>query len=212
MVTEEEIIGYVPIYDKFGKRAKEIFLKNAYKKTFQKGSRLPLEYGGALIFVKKGNAYVFSVGENGEEIFIYRLQKENCTRIKAGLEYEFTMATELIVLDGAFLSVFISSSPSVENLLLKEEIKLQDNILNQLNMIMFGSIDARLSSFLLSVMQKNHGHALSLTHETIAKFIGSSREVITRKLKEYSDEGIIEKSRGKIIVKQKDALKKKCKI
>lgn len=211
MVTEEEILGCVPLFDKFGKRAKEIFLKNAYRKTFAKGSRLPLEHIGALTFVKKGNILVFSVGENGEEIFIYKMQKESCSRIKEGLEYEFTSATELIILDETFLTI-LSSSPSAENFLLKEELKLQENILTQLNLIMFSNVDARLSSFLLSTMQKSHGYTLSLTHETIAKLIGSSREVITRKLKEYTDDGIIEKYRGKIIVKKKDALKKKCRI
>jgi CRP/FNR family transcriptional regulator len=39
---------------------------------------------------------------------------------------------------------------------------------------------------------------LSITHEEIAMHIGSAREVVTKMLKYFTQEGIVELSRGKI--------------
>ena len=209
MVSEEDIISCFGIYDKLGKKTKELLIKNAYKKSFLKGMQLSVEYRGALLCVKKGAINVFSVGENGGAVFLYKLQKEDCVIVKGAKEYEFATGTELIILDRAYVGILLSSGHTAENFLLKAELKTQENIINQFNMIMFTSLDARLSGFLLDAGMKSHGHPISFTHEQIARFIGSSREVVSRKLKLYEEEGILEVGRGKVYIKNRDFLKKK---
>lgn len=209
MVSEEDIISCFGIYDKLGKKTKELLIKNAYKKSFLKGMQLSVEYRGALLCVKKGAINVFSVGENGGAVFLYKLQKEDCMIVKGAKEYEFATGTELIILDRAYVGILLSSGHTAENFLLKAELKTQENIINQFNMIMFTSLDARLSGFLLDAGMKSHGHPISFTHEQIARFIGSSREVVSRKLKLYEEEGILEVGRGKVYIKNRDFLKKK---
>ena len=209
MVSEEEIISCFGIYDKLGKKTKELLTKNAYKKTFGKGMQLSIEYRGALLCVKKGTINVFSVGENGGAVFLHKLQKEDCVIIKGAKEYEFASNTELIILDRAYVGILLSSGHTAENFLLKAELKIQENILNQFNSIMFTGLDARLSGFLLDAGAKSHGHPISFTHEQIARFVGTSREVVTRKLKTYEEEGIIEVGRGKVYIKNREVLKKK---
>ena len=209
MVSEEDIISCFGIYDKLGKKTKELLIKNAYKKSFLKGMQLSVEYRGALLCVKKGAINVFSVGENGGAVFLYKLQKEDFVIVKGAKEYEFATGTELIILDRAYVGILLSSGHTAENFLLKAELKTQENIINQFNMIMFTSLDARLSGFLLDAGMKSHGHPISFTHEQIARFIGSSREVVSRKLKLYEEEGILEVGRGKVYIKNRDFLKKK---
>ena len=209
MVSEEDIISCFGIYDKLGKKTKELLIKNAYKKSFLKGMQLSVEYRGALLCVKKGAINVFSVGENGGAVFLYKLQKEDCMIVKGAKEYEFATGTELIILDRAYVGILLSSGHTAENFLLKAELKTQENIINQFNMIMFTSLDARLSGFLLDAGMKSHGHPISFTHEQIARFIGSSREVVSRKLKLYEEEGILEVGRGKVYIKNREFLKKK---
>ena len=47
-----------------------------------------------------------------------------------------------------------------------------------------------------------------MTHEQIARLMGSAREVVTRMLKYFSSEGYVELSRGIVRIKDKDSLKK----
>ena len=61
--------------------------------------------------------------------------------------------------------------------------------------ILFMSMDKRLAIFLLDESSKLGTDAIKLTHEQIAKYMGSAREVVSRMLKYFSSEGIIETSR-----------------
>ena len=71
--------------------------------------------------------------------------------------------------------------------------------------ILFMSMDKRLAIFLHDESTRLGTDNLTLTHEQIAKYMGSAREVVSRMLKYFSAEGIVQVSRGgiKIIDRQK---------
>ena len=60
--------------------------------------------------------------------------------------------------------------------------------------ILFTSFDKRLKDYLLSF---NSEH-IEITHSTIAKDLGTAREVVSRMLKHFENEGMIKVSRGAI--------------
>jgi CRP/FNR family transcriptional regulator len=62
--------------------------------------------------------------------------------------------------------------------------------------ILFMSMDKRLAIFLLEESAKTGKDTVKLTHEQIAKYMGSAREVVSRMLKYFSSEGIISTSRS----------------
>ena len=62
--------------------------------------------------------------------------------------------------------------------------------------ILFMSMDKRLAIFLLDELAKTGSDTVKLTHEQIAKYIGSAREVVSRMLKYFSSEGLITSSRS----------------
>jgi CRP/FNR family transcriptional regulator len=62
--------------------------------------------------------------------------------------------------------------------------------------ILFMSMDKRLAIFLLDEAAKNHTDRIKLTHEQIAKYMGSAREVISRMLKYFATEGLVSVSRS----------------
>ena len=70
------------------------------------------------------------------------------------------------------------------------------------------SFDRRLAIFLLDETAKTGTDNLSLTHEQIAKYVGSAREVVSRMLKYFAKEGMVELSRGSIKIVDRQKLKK----
>ena len=74
--------------------------------------------------------------------------------------------------------------------------------------IMFMSFDKRLAIFLLDEIAKSGSDEIRLTHEQIAKYMASAREVVTRMLKYFQIEGIVELFRGGIRIKDKTKLRK----
>ena len=73
--------------------------------------------------------------------------------------------------------------------------------------ILFLSFDKRLAIFLLDESVKNDTDEINLTHEQIAKYTGSAREVVSRMLKYFANEGYVEVSRKGIKLLDKKKLR-----
>ena len=56
-------------------------------------------------------------------------------------------------------------------------------------------MDKRLAIFLNDETARIKSDTITLTHEQIARYIGSAREVVSRTMKYFSNEGIVEASR-----------------
>lgn len=70
------------------------------------------------------------------------------------------------------------------------------------------SFDQRLAVFLLDESAKTKSLVIRLTHEQIARYMGSAREVVSRMLKYFSEEGIVRLSRGAVEITDKNQLRK----
>lgn len=63
---------------------------------------------------------------------------------------------------------------------------------------LFMSFDKRLALFLQEQTYINDSQVISITHEKIANHLGTAREVVTRMLKYFQNEGIVTLNRGTI--------------
>lgn len=73
---------------------------------------------------------------------------------------------------------------------------------------LFTSFDKRLASFLLEQSVVDASEELKITHEKIANHMGSAREVVTRMLKYFQNEGVIELQRGTIKILNRKLLER----
>ena len=73
---------------------------------------------------------------------------------------------------------------------------------------LFTSLDERLAMFLIEQSNVDGTDTISITHEKIANHLGSAREVISRLLKYFQEEGMISLARGKIKITDKRKLSK----
>ena len=64
--------------------------------------------------------------------------------------------------------------------------------------IMWKSFDKRLASFLLEESAIEGTSSLKITHEKVAKHMGTAREVVTRMLRYFQSEGMVKLTRGGI--------------
>ena len=72
--------------------------------------------------------------------------------------------------------------------------------------ILFMGADRRLAIFLWDEISKSKTTEVKMTHEQIARYMGSAREVISRMLKYFAGEGIVELFRGGVRVIDKKKL------
>ena len=69
------------------------------------------------------------------------------------------------------------------------------SIMSLITEVTFGKMDERLSDYLI---EKSENSKLKITHQEIADDLGTSREVVSRLLKEFERQGIVRLSRNSI--------------
>ena len=71
---------------------------------------------------------------------------------------------------------------------------------------MWKSFDKRLAGFLLEEISIEGNPCLKVTHEKIANHMGTAREVVTRMLRYFQNEGWVKLTRGTIEITDKAGL------
>lgn len=66
--------------------------------------------------------------------------------------------------------------------------------------IVFMNQDKRLAIFLLDEVESKEEKIITLTHEQIARHLGTAREVVSRMLKHFASDGVLEVTRKGINV------------
>ena len=97
--------------------------------------------------------------------------------------------------------------PQVKIYTLETALSRFSDVMWIMQQIVFMSMDKRLAIFLYDEMQHQNADTITLTHEQIARHLGTAREVITRMLKHLSSDGILEVTRKGIRIVNKDKLR-----
>ncbi len=104
--------------------------------------------------------------------------------------------TEVLLINSYAFSQLQSKNVHVENFILQITVSKFSDVMFAMQQILFLSMDKRLAAFLIDEAVKNNSDNIKLTHEQIAKYIGTAREVVTRMLKHFESDGIISLYRG----------------
>ena len=95
----------------------------------------------------------------------------------------------------------------VKNYALETTVQRFSDVMWIMQQIVFMSMDKRLAIFLLDEITENGTDVVVMTHEQIARHLGSAREVITRMLKHFASDGLLEVSRKGIKILDKKKLR-----
>ena len=179
-----------------------------------------IHHGGSddldgLFLVKEGRMRAYIVSETGKEITLYRLLERDICIFSASCMLR-NISFEILVEAEKDTEAFLIPS-SVYQDLLKKSIHVSDytnqlmssrfsDVMWIMEQVLFMSFDKRLALFLLEQSNIEGSNRLFITHETIAKHMGTAREVVTRMLKYFAAEGIVELFRGGILLKDTDKL------
>lgn len=164
---------------------------------------LPLILGGSL--------RVYQRGANGREIELYRVKGgESCLLSVSCLlgktSYTATALAEeplaMVLLPPATFFVLLDESPQFRHCMFAEFGGRLGALMQVVEAVVFQRLDQRLAARLLS----RGGEQLRLTHQTLADELGSVREIVTRLLSTFEDRGWIELGRGRVVIRDREAL------
>ena len=195
-----------PFWNQMSTIDKETFLRSSYQMKFQKGTNI---HDGnectGVILVKSGSLRLYLLSDEGKEITLRRMfPGEVCILSASCVFHTITFDifidseenSECVVIGGCAYEDLTRRMPEVKIFTLESALSVFSDIMWTMQQILFMSMDKRLAIFLLDEISKTGKDTVKLTHEQIAKYMGSAREVVSRMLKYFASEGIISASRS----------------
>lgn len=165
------------------------------------------------VLLLEGKVKIQLLSENGREVLLYYVQPgDSCVLTTSCLLGQSRYPAEGI--SEAEVTAFIISSQAfhrcLEHSAFFREFVFQNfssrlsGIIERMQAVVFGAIENRLCSVLLSSGEK----VISKTHQELASESGSAREVISRHLKRFENYGWVSLRRGIVEIVDLDAIKR----
>ena len=167
-----------------------------------------------LAMLTSGRARVFKLAESGREITLYHVEPGECCILTAscmlsGRAFPANAAVEddleAVLITEARLLNWMTASASWRHFLWSLLAERLGEVISLVEEVAFRRIDERLGEYLAN-HALHKGRVLQATHGQIAADLGTSREVVSRILKDFELRGLLKLSRGRIVLGDPAAL------
>lgn len=193
------------------------FKRNVINSRIPQGKIITLEGDscGYLSFVISGVVRVYKIGQTGREITLYRLHEgDSCILTASCIVSKSTFPAfsiaetdvEVFSIPSSLFSAWIKKYDVWQKFIFNLVSERMSDIISVVEEIAFRHIDVRIADRLSKLFEEN-GNPIRITHHELASDIGSSREVVSRILKDFEEKKIITISRGSIEIKDINFLK-----
>jgi len=166
------------------------------------------QYIHSLVFVLEGQVRVWQESD-WREMSLYAVRPyETCVLslaatfrdCKSSIYAKTILPTRVLKIPVRFITAWFYTYKSWNRFVLDALINGYEDLLNIHTKLAFKTVSERLKDFLYQEVAFRKSKTLQLTHQAIANEIGTSREVISRTLKNFEEIGLIERAYKKIRV------------
>ena len=206
-----------PFWDQLTPEEQELLCRYTRPVQYPKGARVhsPLESCVGILLLRTGQLRAYLLSEDGRDVTLYRLFARDVCILSASC-----------VMDSVNIDLYIDAEEDTKAYCISAGIfrrLMQQNVYVRcyayqmtaerfsdsmwaMQQVLFMSADRRLAIFLTDELAKTGGDEVRMTHDQMAKYMGSAREVVSRMLKYFAQEGWVRLYRGGVQVLDKKKL------
>lgn len=201
----------LPFWKDLTKSEQDALIDRVTESSYSKGTML--HYGGrecaGVQIIKEGQARVFITSPGGGEITLFRLLDGDVSILSAacmmkGLDIELDMELEadsvICTIPKGLYKDISEQNAAVKDYTLEMISEKFSDIMWLFNQYVFSNVASRLADALLEHRALAGSDTLAITHDALARDIGSAREVVTRLLKQFQMDGLVKLNRGHVEV------------
>ena len=195
-----------PFWPDLSGEEKELLGRHARQQNYQAGENV---HGGSgrctgAIAVQTGSLRVYLLSGEGREVTLYRLYPGDICMLSAScvlsaitfsVFIDAEKASQCLILSGEAFARVAERNLKVKNFALETAVQRFSDVMWVMQQILFMSFDKRLAIFLEEERLRTGSNVIKLTQEQIARYTGSAREVVSRMLKYFAAEQMVEHSR-----------------
>lgn len=216
-MSVEATLQKVPLFSQLGPADLQRVLEVARERAYPKNSVILFEDdpGDALYIVKQGQVKVVLIGEDGREVILSVLGEGDFFGEMALIDDE-PRSAHVIAMDDSTLLVLrredfqglLMQTPAMALAMLRELTRRLRRVDEKVGSLVLLDVNGRVARLLIDLADEAGGERITrrLTHHTIAQMIGSSRETVSRTMRELVDKGMIEVSRRDIVIRDRAGL------
>jgi CRP-like cAMP-binding protein len=217
-VSAAAVLEKVPLFGQLGPADLQRVLELARERAYPKNSVILFEDdpGDALYIVSTGQVKVVLIGEDGREVILSVLGDGDFFGEMSLIDDEPRSAhviamkdSQLLVLRRDDFQSRLEEQPKIALKLLRVLVQRLRRADEKIGGLVLLDVNGRVAQLLLDLAEESGGPKITrrLTHHTIAQMIGSSRETVSRAMRELVERGTIDVSRREITIKNADALR-----
>jgi CRP/FNR family cyclic AMP-dependent transcriptional regulator len=207
------VLRRVPLFSDLSEAEIARVAEVARERSYPKNSVILFEDdpGDALYVVVTGMVKVVLIGEDGREVILSVLKEGNFFGEMALIDDEPRSAHVIAMEDANLLEDFhqrLKETPSIALGLLRTLSRRLREADEKIGGLVLLDVNGRVARLLLRMADENDGVHITrrVTHHTIAQMVGSSRETVSRTMRDMVERGLIEVSRRMITIRNRAAL------
>ena len=217
-MSATDVLKRVPLFADLSEADLARFGEVTREREYPKNSVILFEDdpGDALYIVSTGQVKVVLIGEDGREVILSVLGDGDFFGEMSLIDDEPRSAhviamrdSHLLVLRRDDFQLQLEQHPKVALELLRVLVQRLRRADEKIGGLVLLDVNGRVAQLLLDLAEESGGPKITrkLTHHTIAQMIGSSRETVSRAMRELVERGLIDVSRREITIKDHDALR-----
>jgi CRP/FNR family transcriptional regulator len=202
----EEFAATFPVFRQHDSVLLEKILSDASYRAFTENDQIYMEGDRCtgIAFLLSGEIRVYKVSEGGREITLYQIFPGETCILNASciLSRQLYPANATGIADGTMLYLpqkafleLMAEFEAMRGFIFSLFSQRFNEIIELIEAVTFGRMDFRLKDYLI---EKSENDQLQTTHQKIANDLGTSREVVSRLLKDFERQGQINLGRNRI--------------
>ena len=212
-----DILRKVPLFGQLAPPDLDRVAEIARERSYPRNSVILFEDdpGDALYVVAQGQVKVVLIGEDGREVILSVMGEGEFFGEMALIDDEPRSAHVIAMEDSSLLVIrredfqdLLKQTPGIALMLLRELSRRLRRADDKVGSLVLLDVNGRVAQLLLELADEAGSDRITrrLTHHTIAQMIGSSRETVSRTMRELVDKGSITVSRREIQIRDRAAL------
>jgi CRP/FNR family cyclic AMP-dependent transcriptional regulator len=216
-MSATDVLRRVPLFSDLTEAELARFADVLREREYPKNSVILFEDdpGDSLYIVSAGQVKVVLIGEDGREVILSVLGDGDFFGEMALIDDEPRSAhviamkdSQLLVLRREDFQAQLETGPKIALKLLRVLVQRLRRADEKIGGLVLLDVNGRVAQLLLDLAAEGGSPRIirRLTHHTIAQMIGSSRETVSRAMRELVERGLIEVTRREISIKNRDGL------
>lgn len=213
---KRRFLQLLPYWDELTPEEQLLLEQQTSDFKYRKGKYINVDaLSAGILIVCQGRLRVSIVSEEGREITLNIHKPKSIAPLVANphpdIPFHFAMEAEedltILIVPETLCATLMHAHDRISHYHNELSISIFTGAIWTLQRMMFINVEQRLIEYLLAESEFMQSDVLYLTHQQIAKSLGTAREVVTRALKHYTTRGLIECTRGRIVLLDKKGLR-----